>query len=128
MATAIELHDAGADTALAAVGGGSGHVEFSFIGCTSTVAVKLDGVWMEKVLVDSVSGNVQSGRVLAIMGPSGAGKTTLLNMLCMEPGPNKSETTGSITLNGRPLSAPMFAEHCSYVPQFDQQWEHLTCR
>ncbi|KAH8023526.1 hypothetical protein HPB51_014775 [Rhipicephalus microplus] len=34
-----------------------------------------------KILVENMSGEVRSGTLTAVMGPSGAGKTTLLNLL-----------------------------------------------
>jgi len=37
----------------------------------------------EKVIVQNISSSVQSGHVLAILGPSGAGKTTLINALTL---------------------------------------------
>ena len=34
----------------------------------------------KKTILHDISGRVESGQVLAIMGPSGAGKTTLINV------------------------------------------------
>jgi len=45
---------------------------------------------------------VRSGEFLCIVGPSGAGKTTLLQCLSGLTTP----TTGSVTLNGRPVTEP----------------------
>ena len=39
------------------------------------------GNFQEKVILDDVSGQVQPGQFLSIIGASGAGKTTLLNYL-----------------------------------------------
>ncbi len=55
-----------------------------------------------KHILRGISGEVQPGSVLAIMGSSGAGKTTLLNMLAgrlSAAGNGKSE--GQILVNGK---------------------------
>jgi hypothetical protein len=36
--------------------------------------------------------------------------------------------TGRVTLNGQRITHRIFSQHCSYVPQDDQQWTFLTCR
>lgn len=51
--------------------------------------------------LDGVSFTLDEGKFVVILGPSGAGKSTLLNML----GGLDSPTSGSITVNGRDISA-----------------------
>src|SRR6266700_240347 len=50
--------------------------------------------------LDGVSLVVPPQQVTGVIGPNGAGKTTLLNVLCGFVSPD----SGSITLDGRPLS------------------------
>ena len=79
-----------------------------------------------KKLIDSVSGMVSSGRVLALMGPSGAGKTTLLNG--MSGRAKYAKVEGNIQFSGRRMTSA----DLTYVPQFDEingvftVFEHLT--
>ena len=79
-----------------------------------------------KKILDDISATVCSGRVLAIMGPSGAGKTTLINALTLQG--FGGTTTGSVTLDGAPMSPSLFSSRCFVVPQQDQHWPFLTCR
>jgi ABC-type lipoprotein export system ATPase subunit len=65
-------------------------------------------------LIDNASGYVDSGRVLALMGPSGAGKTTLLNALAGRA--PYANVTGDVMFAGRPL----LPSDLMYVPQFDE--------
>ena len=60
------------------------------------------------------------------MGPSGAGKTTLISSLTLDALYGKA--TGSVTLNGVPLTDAMFQQHCYVVKQHDNHWPYLTCR
>ncbi len=49
-----------------------------------------------------VTFSLDSGRILTLLGPSGCGKTTLLNIVAgfLKP------TSGSVTINGEPVTAP----------------------
>merc|ERR550532_2607978 len=60
------------------------------------------------------------------MGPSGAGKTTLLELLAFQG--SSGVRTGTVTLNGKPMTRRIFQKHCAYVPQRDSGWWCLTCR
>ena len=66
------------------------------------------------ILIDNVSGVAQSGRVLALMGPSGAGKTTLLNALGNRV--SYAAVQGSITFGNREFTS----SDLYLVPQFDE--------
>ena len=66
------------------------------------------------ILIDNVSGVAQSGRVLALMGPSGAGKTTLLNALGNRV--SYAAVQGSITYGNREFTT----SDLYLVPQFDE--------
>lgn len=63
-----------------------------------------------KAILKGVSGEVHSGGVLAIMGPSGAGKTTLLNVLSLVPIGGLAE--GEVCFNGRPVAIPFPPTNC----------------
>lgn len=73
-----------------------------------------------KRLIDSVTGGVKRGRVLALMGPSGAGKTTLLNALANRA--QYARVEGDVRFCGRPV----MASDIMYVPQFDELNPQLT--
>jgi NitT/TauT family transport system ATP-binding protein len=52
--------------------------------------------------VEGVSLTVNDGEFISIIGPSGCGKTTLLNMIAGF----EQATSGSITLDGKPVTGP----------------------
>ncbi|KZT74033.1 hypothetical protein DAEQUDRAFT_720885 [Daedalea quercina L-15889] len=69
----------------------------------------------QKVILDSVSGRVQPGEIMAVMGPSGAGKTTMIEILA---GKHKSgRTTGLVSFPS--LHGPAHTPHVGFVPQQD---------
>ncbi|CAM9408971.1 unnamed protein product, partial [Phaeothamnion confervicola] len=83
-----------------------------------------------KTILNGVDGVVNSGEVLAVIGPSGAGKTSLLDILVGKVRAGSATVTleGSITVDGLPLTRAFFVKHCAYVPQEDRLWSALTVR
>jgi ABC-type Mn2+/Zn2+ transport system ATPase subunit len=60
------------------------------------------------------------------MGPSGAGKTVLISTLTLDA--LFGRASGSVTLNGVPLTDEIFKQHAYVVVQHDKLWPYLTCR
>merc|ERR1712070_484722 len=81
---------------------------------------------LEKVILDNISGNVSSGEMLGILGPSGAGKTTLLNVLTHNT--NSGKSFGKILYNNSEISSRFLMEECYIVNHQDFHWPFLTCR
>ncbi|KAJ3188914.1 ATP-binding cassette sub- G member 2 [Gaertneriomyces sp. JEL0708] len=76
------------------------------------------------LVLDSVSGFVQPGEILAIMGGSGAGKTTLLDILAGRE--KRGFVTGDILCNGEILAPEQYARVVGYVDQEDTLMSTLT--
>ncbi|GET93369.1 abc transporter, putative [Leishmania tarentolae] len=79
-----------------------------------------------RTLLRHVSGYVQSGEMLAVLGPSGAGKTTLLDILAQRKMKDKGEITGRILLNGERIEAAAFQLCSGYVQQEDIMHSYVT--
>lgn len=77
-----------------------------------------------KTILDQISGEVKSGQMVSVMGPSGAGKTSLLKVLCLRSTYGKSY--GSLTLDGARLDGNLFKAKCFFVGQYDNNWTDLT--
>lgn len=83
----------------------------------------------ELQLLDKVSGFVQPGQLVALMGSSGAGKTTLMDVLAQRKDSGRLE--GSILVNGKPQSIT-FQRTTGYCEQNDVHeptatvWESLV--
>ena len=60
--------------------------------------------------LDGITFDIEQGELCVIVGPSGAGKTTVLNLL----GGMDSVTTGTITVDGREVSAARGRELIDY--------------
>jgi ABC-type multidrug transport system ATPase subunit len=97
----------------------------------------------KKVILNRVSDVVESGQMLAIMGPSGkpresgqpidtnllsigAGKTSLLRVLTMEA--FGGVAVGTVALNGKTMTSQLFKSKCGIVAQEDYHWAFLTCQ
>ena len=78
-------------------------------------------------ILKNVSGIVEPGQFMAIMGASGAGKTTLLNTLAFRNEP-KLKCTGNINVNGLPISKSQMKLISAYVQQEDYFIGTLTVR
>lgn len=75
-------------------------------------------------ILSNVSGIVNPGEMLAIMGGSGAGKTTLLDILAQK---NKNGVvTGDIKVNGNPVSKHDLKKIIGFVDQEDYLLPTLT--
>ncbi|KAG5636134.1 hypothetical protein H0H81_009016 [Sphagnurus paluster] len=71
----------------------------------------------DKAILDNVSGRVQAGQMMAILGPSGAGKTTLVEILA---GKSKSGVTiGNVSFPTRGGSNESVVPRIGFVPQQD---------
>ncbi|KAJ3078440.1 hypothetical protein HK100_010728, partial [Physocladia obscura] len=75
-------------------------------------------------ILKGVSGEIKSGRMTAIMGPSGAGKTTFMNVLMGKV----SRTDGSLRINNVIAEMQTYRKIIGYVPQDDIMIPELTVR
>ena len=98
------------------------NVQLKFKDVTFTVATKSG----TKQILHGISGGVNSGEVLAVLGPSGAGKTSLIDLLTLED--KGGESVGDVRLNGHVMSKSIFTKYCATVPQQYKHWAFLTCR
>ncbi len=94
--------------------------------------LKITATKTQKAILDNLSGEVQAGRSLAIMGSSGAGKTTFLNYLSKKMGNSSvglKKESGNINLivNGVD-ETKSFLTLSGYVTQDDILFEVLTPR
>lgn len=90
-------------------------------------AVRVSHVSMDfgngMLAVDDASFDLEKGRFLTILGPSGSGKTTLLRMIAGF----QKQTTGEITINGRPVdAAPPHRRSIGMVFQKLALFPHMT--
>eukprot|EP01134_Creolimax_fragrantissima_P006164 CFRG6164T1 len=83
----------------------------------------------EKKILHDVSGHVEPGSMLAIMGASGAGKTTLLNLLAGRlTSSGDCKTEGRIYVNGKKRNYAQFKKYSAYVMQDDDMFAEMTVK
>ena len=80
----------------------------------------------KKTIIFPMSGRVDSGEMLAIMGTSGAGKSTLLDILSGRL--ISSNLTGQILVNESPVNFSKFRKQAAYVKQSDSLFPLLTVK
>uniref|UniRef100_A0A1I8AJW0 ABC transporter domain-containing protein n=1 Tax=Steinernema glaseri TaxID=37863 RepID=A0A1I8AJW0_9BILA len=78
-------------------------------------------------ILKDVYGLAEPGEILALMGASGAGKTTLLNVLTMRNLADL-EVSGSIRVNGRPISRTRLRQISAYCQQDEMFVPTLTVK
>ncbi|KAG6470630.1 hypothetical protein ZIOFF_071707 [Zingiber officinale] len=83
-----------------------------------------DALPATRVLLDSVSGEVGTGEILAVLGASGSGKTTLIDALANRI--ERSSLRGTIALNGEKLEGRLLKVISAYVMQDDLLYPMLT--
>nr|XP_058944927.1 protein white-like [Pocillopora verrucosa] len=79
-----------------------------------------------KQILFNVSGNVEAGTLLAVMGSSGAGKSTLMNVLAHR-NIGQMEVRGTVEVNDRPIGAEINTKS-AYIQQEDIFIGSLTVR
>jgi ABC-type multidrug transport system ATPase subunit len=81
-----------------------------------------------KEIVRNVSGIVQPGQMIALMGASGSGKTTLLNAINFRIKGNLKLKSGKIRINGVKATAATMAQVACFVQQQDLFFPLLTVK
>ncbi|KAI3761091.1 hypothetical protein L1987_51499 [Smallanthus sonchifolius] len=79
----------------------------------------------ERTILNGITGMVQPGELLAVLGPSGSGKSTLLNALSGRL-PEQC-FTGEVLANGRKMTKTVL-KRTGFVTQDDVLYPHLTVR
>jgi ABC-type phosphate/phosphonate transport system ATPase subunit len=77
-----------------------------------------------RTFLDSISGCVKPGQVMAIMGASGAGKSTFLDILARKR--KRGTVSGTTLVNGREVSDAEFKKVIGFVDQEDTLMSTLT--
>lgn len=75
-------------------------------------------------ILESISGSVKPGQLMAIMGPSGAGKSTFLDILARKR--KRGTVLGRTLVNGREVSDSDFKKVMGFVDQEDTLMSTLT--
>ncbi|KAI7739428.1 hypothetical protein M8C21_010771 [Ambrosia artemisiifolia] len=84
-----------------------------------------DNTVRERMILTGITGMVNPGEILAVLGPSGSGKSTLLNALAGRL--SEEGFTGKVVANGRKLTKSVL-KRTGFVTQDDVLYPHLTVR
>ncbi|KAH9831656.1 uncharacterized protein C8Q71DRAFT_781859 [Rhodofomes roseus] len=77
-----------------------------------------------RTILDSISGTVKPGQLMAIMGASGAGKSTFLDILARKN--KRGVVSGRTLVNGREVADEDFKKMMGFVDQEDTLMSTLT--
>ncbi|GAA6014458.1 hypothetical protein JCM8202_001541 [Rhodotorula sphaerocarpa] len=77
-----------------------------------------------KRVLDDITGSVQPGELMAVLGASGAGKSTFLDLLARKS--KRGTVNGEILVNGRTVSLTDFRRVVGFVDQEDTLMGTLT--
>lgn len=77
-----------------------------------------------KLVLDSISGSVEPGQIMAVIGASGAGKSTLLDLLAKKA--KQGTVTGDIFVNGKKFADEEYRRVVGFVDQEDTLMGTLT--
>ena len=86
----------------------------------SSLSYTLNG----RTILDSISGSIKPGQVMAIMGASGAGKSTFLDILARKR--KRGLVSGMTLVNGREVKDEEFRGVMGFVDQEDTLMSTLT--
>ncbi|XP_076903549.1 ABC transporter G family member 25-like [Bidens hawaiensis] len=82
-------------------------------------------VIQERTILNGITGMVNPGELMAVLGPSGSGKSTLLNALAGRL--PEHYFTGTVLANGRKMTKSVL-KRTGFVTQDDVLYPHLTVR
>lgn len=77
-----------------------------------------------KAILSGITGSVNPGEIMAVLGGSGAGKSTLLDILAKKT--KRGRVGGTITVNGRHVSQKEYRRVIGFVDQDDYLMPTLT--
>lgn len=103
------------------------HVTLQWERLTYSVTVGRGKKRTVKTILDGISGHLEPGRLLAVMGPTGSGKTSLINALAGRLPRRAGRLLGDVLINGQPRSRG-FRSITAYVLQDDVLYGTLTVR
>ncbi len=78
--------------------------------------------YMTVTAVESITMNIEAGRIYALLGPNGSGKTTLMKMIA---GLTR-QTSGTILYEGTPIGIES-KKHIAYMPTESCFYPYMNC-